>query len=210
MDVTKITLDQHREEFSQRRFLAIPLAGTLCWLVAGIINLFVSEQVAALVLFIATGSIVYVGMLLSRITGEDFFRKSKTKNPFDALFLRCIAMALLVYSLAIPFFMTMPRSLPLSIGILTGLMWLPFSWVIQHWVGTFHAVSRTIIIVALWYLFPQHSFVVIPAAIIVIYVITIFTLEQRWKIFNSNKILTEQEMQKNQTQQKAKNAIVNE
>lgn len=207
MEVTKITLDQHRAEFSQRRFLAIPLAGTLCWLVAGIINLFVSEQVAALVLFVATGSIVYVGMLLSRITGEDFFRKSKPKNPFDALFLRCIAMALLVYSLAIPFFMIMPRSLPLSIGILTGLMWLPFSWVIQHWVGTFHAISRTIIIVALWYLFPQHSFVVIPAAIIVIYAITIFTLEQRWEKFNSNKILTDQKIQ---TEQKAKNAIVNE
>jgi len=202
-----LTLDQHRAEFSQRRFLAVPLAGTLCWLVAGTINLFVSEQVAALVLFVATGSIVYVGMLLSRFTGEDFFRTSKPKNPFDALFLRCIAMALLVYSLAIPFFMIMPRSLPLSIGILTGLMWLPFSWVIQHWVGTFHAVSRTIIIVALWYLFPQHSFVVIPAAIIVIYAITIFTLEQRWKTFNSNKILTDQKIQ---TEQKTKNAIVNE
>lgn len=185
MNTATLTLDQHREEFSQRRFLAIPLAGTLCWLVAGIINLFVSPQVAALVLFVATGSIVYLGMLLSRFTGEDFFRKSKPKNPFDALFLRCLAMAILVYSIGIPFFMIEPRSLPLSVGVLTGLMWLPFSWIIQHWVGTFHVLSRTLLTVAVWYLFPQHSFVAIPAVIILVYAVTIFTLEQRWQQFNN-------------------------
>lgn len=73
------------------------------------------------------------------------------------------------------------RSLPLSIGILTGLMWLPFSWIIQHWVGVFHALSRTILIVMVWYLFPQHSFVAIPAVIVVIYAITIYLLEMRWR-----------------------------
>ncbi|GGY76656.1 hypothetical protein GCM10011613_21440 [Cellvibrio zantedeschiae] len=194
MDTPTITLDQHREEFSQRRYLAVPLAGTLCWLVAGIINIFVTPQVAALVLFIATGSIVYMGMLLSRVTGEDFFRKSKPKNPFDNLFLRCVAMALLVYSIGIPFFMVDPRSLPLSLGILTGLMWLPFSWIIQHWVGTFHVLSRTILIVAAWYLFPQHSFVAIPAVIIGVYAVTIFILENRWRKINNlqaaHKIIT--------------------
>lgn len=185
MNTTTLTLDQHRAEFSQRRFLAMPLAGTLCWAAAGVTNFFVSTQVAALVLFIATGSIVYVGMLLSRLTGEDFFRKSKPKNPFDNLFLRCIAMALLVYNVGIPFFMIDPRSLPLSVGTLTGLMWLPFSWIIQHWVGTFHVLTRTALIVAVWYLFPQHSFVAIPAVIIVVYAVTIFTLEQRWQKINN-------------------------
>lgn len=181
MNTITQTLEQHREEFSQRRFLAVPLAGTLCWLVAGIINFFVSAQVAALVIFIATGSIVYMGMLLSRFTGEDFFRKSKPKNPFDALFMRSLAMAILVYSIGIPFFMIEPRSLPLSVGILTGLMWLPFSWIVQHWVGTFHTLSRIVLIVAVWYLFPQQSFVMVPAVIVLIYAITIYTLEMRWR-----------------------------
>lgn len=175
------TLEQHREEFSQRRYLAVPLAGALCWFLAGIINIFVSAQVAAMVIFIATGSIVYMGMLLSRFTGEDFFRKSKPKNPFDALFLRCLIMAILVYSLGIPFFIIEPRSLPLSVGILTCLMWLPFSWIIQHWIGTFHVVSRIILILVVWYVFPQQSFVLIPAVIVLVYAITIYTLEMRWR-----------------------------
>ena len=74
------TLEQQRAEFSSRRFLAMPLSGTICWLIAGVINIFVSAQWAALVLFIATGSIIYVAMLVARFTGEDMFKKSKTKN----------------------------------------------------------------------------------------------------------------------------------
>lgn len=185
-----VTLDQQRNEFSSRRFLAMPLAGAMCWATAGIINCFVSTQVAALVLFMAAGSIVYLAMLFTRLTGEDFFRKDKPKNVFDGLFLRCIAMSVLVYSIAIPFFMIDARSLPMSIGILTGLMWLPFSWIIQHWVGTFHVLSRTTLIVAAWYLFPQHSFVTIPAVIILIYAITIFVLEERWKNINNAQKIT--------------------
>lgn len=181
METSTITLDQQREEFSQRRFLAMPLAGAICWSIAGITSIFVSIHVAAWVLFIATGSIVYLAMLITRFTGEDFFRRDKPKNGFDGLFLRCVAMAALVYSIAIPFFMLDARSLPLSIGILTGLMWLPFSWIIQHWVGTFHAIFRTLLIVAAWYMFPQQSFVVIPAVVVIVYAISIYTLEMRWR-----------------------------
>ncbi len=188
METPTITLDQQREEFSQRRFLAMPLAGAICWSITGITSIFVSTQVAALVLFIATGSIVYLAMLLTRLTGEDFFRKDKPKNVFDGLFLRCIAMAVLVYSIAIPFFMIDARSLPLSIGVLTGLMWLPFSWIIQHWVGTFHAVCRTLLIVAAWYIFPQQSFIVIPALVVIVYAISIYTLEMRWRKLSQHNL----------------------
>lgn len=182
------TLEQQRAEFSSRRFLAMPLSGAICWLIAGITSIFVSTHVAAWVLFIATGSIVYLAMLITRFTGEDFFRKHKPKNSFDGLFFHSLAMALLVYSIAIPFFMIDARSLPLSIGILTGLMWLPFSWIIQHWVGTFHVLTRTILILLAWYLFPQHSFVVIPAVIVVIYAVTIYTLEMRWRQLSQHNL----------------------
>ncbi len=188
MDSLTASLDQQRAEFSQRRFLAMPLAGAICWSIAGITSNFVSTHVAALVLFIATGSIVYLAMLIARFTGEDFFRKDKAKNVFDALFFRCIIMAVLVYSIAIPFFMIDARSLPLSIGILTGLMWLPFSWIIQHWVGTFHAICRTLLIVFAWYLFPQQSFIVIPTLVVLVYAISIYTLEMRWRKLSDHNL----------------------
>ncbi len=90
-------------------------------------------------------------------------------------------MALMVYSIAIPFFLQDHRSLPMSVGILTGLMWMPFSWIVQHWIGTVHTITRTLLITLAWFLWPEQSFVVIPAIIIVIYIISIWVLESRWR-----------------------------
>jgi hypothetical protein len=83
-------------------------------------------------------------------------------------------MPWLVFAIAIPFFMVEPTSLPLSVGILAGTMWLPFSWSIQHWIGKFHAFTRTALVAVAWYAFPDQRFVIIPAIIVVIYLITIY------------------------------------
>jgi hypothetical protein len=67
----------------------------------------------------------------------------------------------------------------LSVGILAGLMWLPFSWIIQHWVGIFHAFTRTVLVNIAWFVFPGDRFMMIPAIIVVIYLITIYVLATR-------------------------------
>jgi hypothetical protein len=90
-------------------------------------------------------------------------------------------MALLVFAIAIPFFRVDYTSLPLTVGILTGLMWLPTSWLMEHWVGRFHALTRTVSVVGAWYLWPESRFVVIPIVIVVIYAATIVILEARWR-----------------------------
>lgn len=179
-ETTPPTLDEQREAFCRRRFLATPLAGVICWLIVGLAGHYLSTLHAALVLFIATGSIVYLAMLIAPFTGENFFQKGKPKNTFDNLFFRTVLSSFLIYAIAIPFFMIDHSSLPLTVGILTGTMWLPFSWIIRHWVGTFHALSRTLLIVAVWYLLPEHRFVAIPAVILAIYAVSIIALEVRW------------------------------
>jgi len=85
----------------------------------------------------------------------------------------------LVYSIAIPFFLVDYTSLPLTVGILTGLMWVPLTWIIDHWIGLFHSIMRTILIVILWYLFPSERFITIPLTIVVIYIISILVLKER-------------------------------
>ncbi len=72
-------------------------------------------------------------------------------------------------------------SLPLTVGILTGLMWLPFSWIINHWVGIFHTLTRTILVLSLWYLLPEYRFSAIPFGIVLIYLVTILILKNRKK-----------------------------
>lgn len=175
------SLEVQRAEFSRRRFLAMPLAGTIAWLVVAAGGVLLPPVGSALLLFFATGSIAFLGMFLSRFTGENMLDKTRPKNEFDGLFFHAMGMSLLVFAIAIPFFRQDYTSLPLTVGILTGLMWLPLSWIIRHWIGVFHAVGRTVLVTATWYLFPDDRFVAVPLVIVGMYLVTIAVLEQRWR-----------------------------
>ena len=176
------TLEQQRQEFSKGPFLATPISGLIAWLLVALSGIFFSDWVTVWVLFIGTGSIVYLALFISKFTGEHYLAKNKTKNVFDGLFFFTVAQAVLAYAIAIPFFLIDYTSLPLSVGILTGTMWLPFSWIIQHWIGIVHAIVRTVSIVLLWYVFPDLRFVAIPLAIVAIYVATLVILNNRKKM----------------------------
>lgn len=175
------TIEQQRIEFINQKFLATPLAGLIIWTIIGLVGIFSSDFIAVWSIFIGTGSIVYLGLFISKFTGENFLDKSKPKNEFDTLFLFIAGQAILVYSIAIPFFLVYYSSLPMTVGILTGLMWLPFSWIIKHWVGIFHTLTRIITVLTLWYLLPEYRFVAIPFAIVLIYIITLIILNNRKK-----------------------------
>lgn len=112
------SLDEQRAEYARRRGLAMPLAGMIVWALIGIAGAFLPAILAVWSLFIGAGFIAYLGILLSRLTGENFLDKTKPKNVFDGLFFYCVAMALLVYAIAIPFFRVDYTSLPLTVGFL--------------------------------------------------------------------------------------------
>ena len=173
------TLEEQKEEFKSKKLLASPIAGLIAWLIVAISGIIFPDNITVWVLFIATGSIVYLAMGISKLTGENYLDKSKPKNTFDNLFFLTVAQAILVYSIAIPFFIVDYTSLPLTVGILTGLMWVPLTWIIDHWVGLFHSIVRTILVLILWYLFPSDRFVVIPIAIIIVYIISLIILKNR-------------------------------
>ena len=179
------TLEEQRREFALRRGVAMPLAGMVAWSIVGLAGVFLPPAPAVWVLFGATGSILLLGIFFSRFTGENLLDKQRPKNVFDSLFLHTVAMAVLVYAIAIPFFQIDYTSLPLSVGILSGLMWLPLSWIIEHWVGTFHTFTRTALVVAVWYVFPLARFIAVPAVIVAVYAATIVVLEVRWRRIHS-------------------------
>ena len=179
MESIKKSLEEQRIEFSKGKFLATPLSGLIIWLIIGIAGMFLPVQYTIWVLFIGTGSIVYLAMFISKFTGEDFLDKEKPKNEFDGLFLYTVGQAVLAYAIAIPFFLIDYSSLPMTVGILTGTMWLPFSWIIKHWVGIFHSITRSVLILILWYALPEHRFTAIPFAIVLVYLLTMLILKNR-------------------------------
>lgn len=163
--------------------MAVPLSGAIVWLLIGIAGFLLPVRQAAWVLFIGTGSMFYLAIFIARFTGEPIFETARPKKALYRVFLLIVIMTLLMYAIAIPLFLIEITSLPLTIGIISGLMWLPFSWVIQHWVGVFHGISRALLILIAWNFFPAYRFVVIPLIIVFIYCVTIFILN-----FHSRRI----------------------
>jgi hypothetical protein len=154
----------------------MPIAGCLHWTVAGILGAVLPLGPACWALFICTGTIYPTGVLIGKLLGEEM---TGGENALQRLMGLCVVMASLSWGIAIPFFMVHPASLPLSVGILAGTMWVPYSWIIRHWIGIAHAIARTVLIVAAWYLLPGERFVVIPALIVGLYLITIYVLATR-------------------------------
>ncbi|MEC7134928.1 MAG: hypothetical protein VXW99_16040 [Pseudomonadota bacterium] len=181
-----IPLEQQREDFKKNRFIAMPLAGTVVWALLGISAPFVSELTITWLLYIGTGAIFYLGAGLSYLTGERFFAKKAAKNSFARLFFVGMIMSLMVFAIALPVAAIDHTTVPLSIGILAGLMWMPLSWAIEHWIGYFHTLTRTFGIVAAWYLFPDARVEAISAVIVAVYIVSLITLERRFQSIKSN------------------------
>ena len=179
IDYAKLPLDRQHAAFLRHKFLAMPIAGTMAWTAIGIAGAVLPLGAAAWALFIGTGMIFSIGVVVARFTGEDLLGRESKGNFFDKVFFHAVGMAVMVYAIAIPFFLVEPTSLPMSVGILSGLMWIPFSALLNHWVGLFHGIARTVLLVFAHYAFPDLRFVLIPAIIVAIYLVTIVVLHRR-------------------------------
>jgi hypothetical protein len=176
------SIEQQLVEFRQRRFLAMPLSGMIVWTLLIFTGLFLPAYEAVMAIFIGSGSIVYLAMFVSRFTGERIrFEKASERNFFDSIFLATMVMSLLCFSIAIPFFQQDYRSIPFTLAVLSGLMWLPVSTLIGHWVGYVHTLLRVGLCTLAWYLAPEHSFVLQPMIVVLCYVVSIVGLERRWQ-----------------------------
>ena len=70
------TLEEQKEEFKRSKLLATSIARIIAWLIVRLGGLFLSLLSKVWILFIATGSIVYSGMFISKFTGENFLDKT--------------------------------------------------------------------------------------------------------------------------------------
>ena len=74
------SLEQQRETFKQNRFLAMPLAGTLAWSCIGVIAIFASIETIIWSIWIGCGTIFYIGIGISKLTGENLLKKRDEKK----------------------------------------------------------------------------------------------------------------------------------
>lgn len=167
-----------RNEFEQEagRSLALPIAGAIVWSMAGIAALFLPAQIAAYVLLFGSGAIFPIGLAVARLLGEN---PMANNNPLSRLMGLCVLMVNLLWALHLTFLFTEASFFPLSLGIGLGLHWVVFSWIIGHPVGTIHAVLRTVLATALWWLLPVNPITAVALGVVVAYGYSIFVLSRR-------------------------------
>lgn len=172
------SLEQQLIEFRSKRFLAMPLSGAIIWALIGMSSFVLSPSQQVLATFIGTGSIVYLAMAISRLTGENIsFQQNTERNWFDSIFLAGVGMSFLVFAISIPLFMENYQALPFALAVQTGLMWLVFGVLAKAPVAYVHTIVRTVACVAAYLTMPQHSFWLQPLIVVLCYGFTIPVLE---------------------------------
>jgi len=71
------SLDQQLIEYRQKRALAMPLSGMIVWTLLFILSFILPASQMVMATFIGTGSIVYLAMGVSRLTGENISLQKK-------------------------------------------------------------------------------------------------------------------------------------
>ncbi len=172
---SNLTLAELRLHFARQRPIAVPIAGAICWAVAGLFGAVLPVSSASIVMFICVGMIFPLSLLVGRVVHENVM----ARDELGDLLFKSIIAASLFWAVVIPFFIVDRSSVPLTLGIIFGMPWMILGWIIRHWIGAFHAIARTVLIVVAWFLFPEYRFVAIPGIIVVIYLISIFVLATR-------------------------------
>lgn len=176
------TLDQQLIEFRSKRYLAMPLSGAIIWALIGILSFVLTPSLQVMATFIGTGSIIYLAMAISRLTGENIsFQKNAERNWFDTIFLAAVGMSFLVFAISIPLFMENYQALPFALAVQTGLMWLVFGVLAKAPVAYVHTIVRTVACVAAYLMVPEQSFWLQPLIVVVCYGFTIPVLELRYR-----------------------------
>ena len=188
-----INLETHLQNYKNRRFLAVPLAGMIVWSLRIFTGMTLSLHMQTWAIYIGTGSIVYLGLGLAKLTGEDVqFKKGAERNPFDTIFLAAVAMTFLTFSISITFAMQNPYALPFAIAVQSGLMWLVHGAICKIKVCVAHAVVRTVLCTVAFIISPENSFVLQPSIVVLCYLFTILVLEKRWANLKVQKALKPQ------------------
>ena len=173
-----MSLETSRLEFEQdaNRSLAMPIAGTIIWAVIGVLSLLLDERSAVYMMLFATGGILPIALIIAKIRSEKLLTAT---NPLAKLMGACVLMVNLLWAVHIPLVLQAPQFVPLSLGIALGLHWIVYSWIIQHPLGTIHAITRTLLVLLAWALFPDIRIFAVAMAIVLTYLISLYQMTTR-------------------------------
>jgi hypothetical protein len=173
-----MTLDDYRNDFeiSANRSVSMPIAGTIIWAFIAFISTQFDSLTSTYILLFATGGIFPIALLIAKIRGENL---ASSNNPLAKLMGLCVLMVNLLWAVHIPLILNAPEYVPLTLGIGLGLHWVVYSWIVQHPLGLIHSISRAILILCAWYIFPNQQLLAISCVIVLLYFVSIYQMLTR-------------------------------
>ena len=159
----------------------MPLAGTMVWLIVGLVSLKLEYKLSVYILLFATGAMLPIALVIARFRKEALLA---SVNPLSKLMGLCVLMVNLLWGVHFPLVFLAPEFVPLSLGVGLGLHWVVYSWVIGHPLGIIHAVLRTFLVVGAWFFFPESRIFAVSLAVVFAYSISLIQMLTR-KIENT-------------------------
>lgn len=153
----------------------LPLAGATYWAGLAFLGTVLSPYHWCLAAAFLSGAIFPLALLYGRLLGNRFL---KVRVPDQGLIYSALVGMLLFWPSAVFAMWHSVELVPLIIGIGMSVHWPMIGWAYARPVPFFgHVIMRTVAIVGLWQWDPAERFVMIPAAIAVIYGLTVVWLQ---------------------------------
>ena len=167
--------------FEKRDFLikanggiALPAAGCIYWLALSIAGIYLTPKMWFLASAFSSGLIFPLGLLLAKPLKSNVM----ISTPLTSLTGPALISMLMFWPLAIAGSSTNVSFFPLALAVGMGMHWPVIGWMYGKKVYLFHGVARALGATMLWYVFPDQRFVLIPAFVSIIYLITIFGIKR--------------------------------
>jgi hypothetical protein len=168
-----LTLDDYRADFIRRRkgCLSLPITGCIVWSLAAIASFQAPLERANLALIVCYFLLIPISIAIARVRGEQI--GGGAANPLLRLAALCRLMVTLLWAVHLPLLVLAPAFFSLSIAIGYGMHWIVFSWTVDHPVGLLHALLRTALVSAAWWLLPDARVPAVALAVAITYLVSV-------------------------------------
>lgn len=172
MRLDRQLLDYERRSLlvANRAGISLPVAGAIYWLVLAICGYVLPRQIWVFVACFGSGAIFPLGLMLSKPLKSPLLEST---SPLAQV----AAQAVLSINLLWPLYLVIALSdqllLPLALGIGMGLHWPIIGWMYRSRACLIHALVRTVLVTAIWFLLPAHRLTLLPLAIALVYAFTV-------------------------------------
>lgn len=156
--------------------MSLPIAGCIAWTAIALIGVLLPFEQSVFIMLFSTGMIFPLSLLIAKVRKEIIFNN---RNPFARLMGASTGMVNLLWAIHIPLILKAPEFVPLTLGISLGLHWIIYSWIVQHSLGIYHSILRTMLVLAAWMFFPDNRITAIGLSITAVYILSIFQMSKR-------------------------------